>query len=250
MKIYALGDLHLSFLEEITGVKKIKQDKIKLKKPMDKFGQKWKKHYRKIFFNWTEEITNEDDIVLIPGDISWTMELKEAEPDLNFISQLPGTKIMIKGNHDYWWQSISRIREFLPDNIFALQYDSFCLQSVAIGGTRGWVVPNENEFTDHDHKIYKREVNRLQLSLESIQDDYENLIIMFHYIPVNMAHERNEFIDLMSEYNVDTCIYGHLHGKEAHQNRLEGEKWGIEFKLVSADFLDFTPELLLKKSNE
>ncbi|MFW6268569.1 MAG: metallophosphoesterase [Bacillota bacterium] len=240
MSVYAIGDLHLSFTEEIDN---INNDKIKQYKPMGCFGERWEKHYLKIFKNWNDKVT-EKDIVLIPGDISWAMKLKEVDPDFYFLEKLNGKKVIIKGNHDYWWQSISRVREKLPADCYALQYDSIQLGQIAIAGTRGWVVPNNDEFTEQDQKVYHREVNRLEMSLASIDNQYQKLIVMLHYMPVNSRHEKNEIIEKLVTHQVDICVYGHLHGKKAHKNRLTGNKWGIEFKLVSADFLDFEPQLI------
>ena len=242
LNIYGLGDLHLSFSEKYDD---IYDEKIEVYKPMDCFGEHWEKHYQKIYKNWNEFV-NEDEYVLIPGDISWAMKLDEVTPDFHFLSKLNGHKILIKGNHDYWWNSIKKVREKLPKNTYALQNDSFFIAETAIAGTRGWIVPNDQEFSEHDEKIFNREIHRLKLSLETLTSDYDTLIVMFHYMPVNSQHEKNELIELMQDYKVDYCVYGHLHGRKSHQVCITEKKWGIEFKLVSADYLNFSPAVILK----
>jgi len=198
--------------------------------------------------NWQKRI-NSNDVVLIPGDISWALNIEDAEFDLQFIKSLPGKKILIKGNHDYWWQSIKKVRQLLKPDCQVIQNDSVKVANVAIAGTRGWKCPGGEDFTEHDQKIFRREVLRLELSLKSINDEYDFLVVMTHFMPANYLHQKNEFIELMEKYRVDFCIYGHLHGEPAHDNRLSGEKWGINFKLVSADFINFEPVLILNKND-
>lgn len=241
MNIFAIGDLHLSFNKKVIPGQ---WDLVELYKPMSLFGEKWEKHYQKIYENWWE-IVSEDDLVLLPGDISWASDFVEAEHDFNFIAGLPGKKVLIRGNHDYWWQAISRLRSQVPENCYLIQNDSLNLQGVSVAGTRGWTVPNSFQFTEHDEKIYRRELVRLELSLKSIKMRGEKLIVMLHYMPVNEDHEKNEIIELLQDFQVDICIYGHLHGEEAHKTRLTGEKWGINFQLVSSDFLNFKPMKIL-----
>ena len=243
MKIYAIGDLHLSLKNKFEPGR---WDEIKEYKPMDRFGDHWEQHTKKIYQNWQQQIRR-GDVVLVPGDLSWAQKLEETDNDFDFISQLPGTKILVKGNHDYWWQSISQLRSKLPDDTYALQYDSMGVNGVSIAGTRGWVCPNQDQFSEHDQKIFRREAMRLKRSLESIENREKKLIVMFHYMPTNEKHETNQFIEILQEYEVDICLYGHLHGQKSHEIRLPQTKWGIEFKLVSADFLDFEPELIYKK---
>ncbi|MFW5976536.1 MAG: metallophosphoesterase [Bacillota bacterium] len=242
MSIYAIGDLHFSFTEIVTPGE---WNTVKPYKPMDCFGENWVQHYEKIYNNWKNKI-EVTDTVLIPGDLSWAMKLEDIEPDLDFLAKLPGKKILLKGNHDYWWEGISKVRSQLPEDTFALQYDSLKMNDIYIAGTRGWTLPSSSttsNFDDHDEKIYNREVMRLEMSLKSIEEKAKT-IVMFHYMPVNEKHEKNEFIQLLIDYEVDICIYGHLHGKESHENRISGKKWGIKFHLVSADFLNFSPKLI------
>lgn len=242
MKIFALADLHLSFSNKF-----IPQhwDEVEEYKPMACFGNNWKYHFYKIYQNWCNNVSQED-IVLIPGDISWASDLKELEFDLAFMDLLPGKKVLIRGNHDYWWQGIKKLRDFFPANFYLLQNDSLKGNGFAIAGSRGWTVPNSFQFSDHDLKIYQRELIRLELSLKNIGGVEVKKIVILHYMPVNESHEKNELIDLLLDYEVDICIYGHLHGKEAHNNALTGKKWGIEFHLVSSDYLDFNPKFICK----
>jgi uncharacterized protein len=242
MAIYAIGDLHLSFSKEVIPGE---WDKVEVYKPMELFGDKWREHYRRIYRNWLDLISDHD-LVLIPGDISWANNLEEAEHDFDFLASLPGKRVFIRGNHDYWWQGIKQLRSAVPDDWYLIQNDSLYLSGISIAGTRGWIVPENNRHTEHDRKIYQRELNRLELSLKSIKTRGDRLVVMLHYMPVNEAHEENEIIELLQDFEVDLCIYGHLHGEEAHKNRIEGERWGINFKLVSADFLDFIPRKIME----
>ncbi|HHU92310.1 MAG TPA: phosphohydrolase [Halanaerobiaceae bacterium] len=241
MKVYAISDLHLSFKNKVVPGK---WQEVEEYKPMNIFGEKWEKHYYRLYKNWLETVQAED-LVLLPGDISWASTGEELGPDLDFISHLPGKKIFVKGNHDYWWQGIGQLRTLFPEDSYLIQNDSISFGKIAIAGSRGWIVPNNIYFTERDEKIYKRELIRLQLSLDSLDKKAECRIAMLHYMPVNEEHQHNEIIDLLESYKIDICIYGHLHGEEAHANRLEGNFWGIDFHLVSADFLDFTPIRIL-----
>lgn len=241
MKVYAISDLHLSFKEKIIPGD---WEKVEEYKPMNIFGEKWEKHYCRLYENWLNTVNN-DDLILLPGDISWATTVEELKPDLDFISLLPGQKVFVKGNHDYWWQKIGQLRTIFPEDSYLIQNDSVSFGKIGIAGSRGWIVPNKISFTERDEKIYNRELIRLQLSLDTLDERVEYRIVMLHYMPVNEEHQYNELIELLQSYQVDLCIYGHLHGAEAHSNRLEGNKWGIDFHLVSADFLNFVPLRLL-----
>ncbi len=228
MKLFALADPHLSFNsagEEY--------------KPMGIFGDSWLNHGEKIRANWLD-VVQDDDVVLLPGDISWAMTLEEVQPDLNFLAKLPGRKIISKGNHDLWWDSLSKVKKILPEGFAIIQNNSFVFGNVAVCGTRGWQCP-EGSFTDaHDEKIFQRELGRLKLSLDSVPKEVRHKIVMLHYPPVNGRQERSAFVELMLQYGVELCLYGHLHSY-AIQNALEGVHWGMEFQLVSADYLGFRP---------
>ncbi len=239
MRIYALADLHLSFIEEFD-MENI--NKTKVSKPMDIFGQNWNNHYIKIWNNWNH-IIEEEDIILIPGDISWAAKLEDAVYDFNYIENLPGKKILGKGNHDYWWHSLKKISEFTSDKTSFLQNNSFDLNDeIVLCGTRGWVCPNDISFKEYDKKIFNRELIRLENSLKSAPRDKKKLVMM-HYPPVNEKKDKSDFIEIMQDYSVSACIFGHLHGYSI-KKRIEGEHWGIKFNLVSADYLNFKPKLI------
>lgn len=227
MKIYAISDLHLSNSCD---------------KPMDIFGEKWKGHTDKILKNWNEKVTN-DDLVLVAGDISWAMKLEDAKPDLDWIEKLAGKKIIIKGNHEYWWKSISAVREILPSSIMAIQNDAIKFDGFIVCGTRGWVVPEENEeFSAEDEKIYKREVERLKLTLKSakaLQTDNEKIICMMHFPPFDGNGNETEFTKVFEEYDVNTVVFGHIHG---YTNcKLKQVKNDITYLLTSCDHINCNP---------
>lgn len=233
MRIFALGDPHLSF-----------DQKGKSYKPMDIFGDHWEDHSERLAANWRETVW-EDDIVLLPGDISWAMDLDDVLPDLDFIHQLPGEKIIIKGNHELWWNTISKVRRVLPSSIRAIQNDHILLDNgVAICGTRGWNCPDGDFNDEHDAKIFARELGRLKLSLESVAAKTKMKIVMLHFPPTNTKGEISPFVQLMMAHHVDICLYGHLHSYAVSQRVLPKEKWGIQFYLVSADYLQFTPKCI------
>ncbi|MCB1149445.1 MAG: metallophosphoesterase, partial [Chlamydiia bacterium] len=214
MTIWALADLHLSF-----GVPD---------KKMDVFGEKWKDHPQKIKEHWCDLVAAQD-LVLIPGDISWAMKLHEAEADLEWIAALPGTKVMIRGNHDYWWSAISRVRGALPPGMHAIQNDSFQWKDFEIGGARLWdaefsyseFIPlMENPRADpvlyevhHDEeervKIFSRELARLEASLRSFKRAGSFKIAMTHYPPVDAAMNASPVSDLLEQYGVSVCAFGH-----------------------------------------
>ncbi|GAB6087115.1 metallophosphoesterase [Alkaliphilus crotonatoxidans] len=231
MALYGIADLHLSFDQP---------------KPMDIFGDHWFKHYEKIKEDWMSRV-KADDTVLIPGDISWAMKLKDAMVDLEWIQELPGKKILIKGNHDYWWGSISKLNQLFESMIF-LQNSFHPYQDYAICGTRGWICPNESRFTEQDEKIYLREVQRLRASLgQAHRAGYRNKIVMLHYPPTNDQLEPSLFTDLCQEFEVEQVVYGHLHGEDAYDAGLKGNYQGIQFNLISCDYLNFNLHCLLRE---
>ncbi|HWQ97778.1 MAG TPA: metallophosphoesterase [Clostridia bacterium] len=226
MQIYAIADLHLSLTSE---------------KPMDVFGETWRGHAEKLERNW-RECVQEDDLVLIPGDISWAMQLSAALPDLSFIGNLPGKKILLKGNHDYWWSAIGRVRSQLPAGMRAIQNDSIVEGGVGLCGTRGWLCPGSNNFSAEDQKIYLRELDRLTLSLNSLPP-VETKIAMLHFPPFADKEKGSGFTERLEAAGVQIAIYGHLHG-EANRYAFEGERNGITYHCVAADKLDFAPKLI------
>ncbi len=229
MRIFALGDPHLSLSTD---------------KPMDIFGPNWDNHAARLEAAWRAAVQPED-AVLLPGDISWGMSLDEAKADLAFLAALPGTKVLLRGNHDYWWNSISKVRAALPGGMHAVQNDSLVLGGVAVLGTRGWVCPGSTLFDPAvDQKLYERELIRLELSLKSAQAGMPKLC-MLHYPPFNERRQQSGFTELLEAYGVERAVYGHLHGK-ACRNAFEGIRNGVEYTLCSADHLEFAPKLILE----
>jgi len=222
MKVFAISDLHLAFSEN---------------KPMDIFGSGWDDYMNRIEYNWHERVGAED-LVLLPGDISWATYHDRAVADFSFIEALPGRKIITKGNHDYWWATKSKLNEFKTNN--GLNSITFRL---AITGSRGWKNPDDEGFTSEDLKIYNREIERLRLSLKTTKGFKGEIIAMLHYPPFGLKGKQTAFTEILQEYGVKICIYGHLHGKSC-SNAVEGEYDGIRYYLVSADYLEFTPLFL------
>jgi predicted phosphohydrolase len=224
-KIFGISDLHLP---GSTG------------KTMDLFGPQWVEHEQKIAANWRRTVA-EEDIVVIPGDISWAMKLEQAQPDLDLIGSLPGTKVLVRGNHDYWWQGIGKLRKILPPTVYAIHNNSLNLQGVNICGTRGWKIPGDDGFTQEDEKIYLRELQRLELSLGTVKTPGE-VIVLLHYPPFGENKEPSGFVSLMKEYNVSKCVYGHLHGSP--ERGVTGLVDGITYYLVACDQIGFAPLLI------
>ena len=224
MKVYAISDLHLSLSGE---------------KPMDIFGDKWDGYLEKIKLDWQERV-GDDDVVLIPGDISWAMKLEEATKDLTFFDGLKGKKILIRGNHDYWWHGITKIREVLPDGVYALQNDSVKVGNVVFCGSRGWAVEGSPDFDEHDRHIYEREVERFKLALSSAKKNMQvgdKLVCLIHYPPFNVRKEPSLFTKLFESFKVDKVVYGHLHGKGVVPYRNLSIN-GIEYILSSCDLVE------------
>ena len=208
-------------------------------KPMDIFGTKWHNYLEKIRADWNEKVTDED-VVLIGGDISWAMDLSGALEDIKTLEDLKGKKVMVKGNHDYWWKSVSRIRAGLPENFFALQNDAVKLGRAIICGSRAWCVEGSPDFCEQDRKIYLREVERLKLALNCAQkltEDGDEIYCLIHYPPFNYKRENSLFTELFESLGVKKVIYGHLHGKDARTD-LKIIKNGIEYYLTSCDQTD------------
>ena len=228
MKIYAISDLHLSG-ENVT-------------KPMDIFGSYTTGYVEELAKNW-EATVEEGDVILIAGDISWAMYLKDAKPDLDFIGKLKGIKVLIRGNHDYWWQGISKVRAALPEGVLVLQNDSIRFDGAVICGTRGWTVPEPSvEVSADDVKLYNREIERMSLSLKNAaakRQDGDVLIVMMHYPPANSTLEDSGFTALFGEYKVNKAVYGHLHGQHI-QTPLYYVQNDVEYYLTSCDKVNNT----------
>ncbi len=218
---------------------------------MSVFGPQWENHFDRIAESWREQIT-EEDTVLIPGDISWAMRLEDAVPDLEAIAALPGRKVIIRGNHDYWWNSISRIRTVLPPGFTALQNDAADLGDLVVCGTRGWTIPTgDAPLSPEDQKIYDRELIRLELALDSAGRRAEGrpVIVMLHYPPLYETERASGFTRLMEERGVCLCIYGHLHGTGIRIG-FNGTNNGVQYRLTSCDSLGFRPLRLQVKGGE
>lgn len=228
MGLFAISDLHLAFTQD---------------KPMDIFGEKWCNHDEKIKQNWIEKV-GEEDTVLIAGDISWSMKMEDGLKDLQWIHELPGKKIISKGNHDYWWGSIKKLNGLYEDINF-VQNNFFTYGEYAICGTRGWNPPSEGKYTEHDKKIYSREQIRLRLSLDNaVKAGYKKIIVMIHFPPVNDKFEESDFTKIFKEYNVEKVIYGHLHGPSLRRV-YEGINDEIEYIMTSCDYINFDPIKIL-----
>lgn len=222
MAIYALSDLHLS-----KGVKD---------KSMEVFGKEWEDYEKKIDQNWKNTVT-ENDTVLIPGDISWALNLEDAYEDFSYLNSLPGNKIIIKGNHDYYFSTLTKVNKFLQDNNFTtikiLNNNSYFVEGYNICGFRGW--GNTDDDTVDDYKVYQRELIRLELSLKSILEENKKypIIVMTHFPPF-----RYEIKEILKKYNVKICVYGHLHG-DGHYMIKEGNIDGVDYNMVSGDYTKF-----------
>ncbi|SHE36470.1 metallophosphoesterase [Clostridium fallax] len=228
MALYAISDLHLS---------------LNTNKPMDIFGDNWANHDAKIKENWINKI-KEEDYVLIGGDISWGMKAQDSKDDLEWIHKLPGTKFLIRGNHDYWWGSISKLNK-MYDNMKFIQNNFFSYKDWAICGTRGWICPENDKFTEKDKKIYDREQIRLKLSLdEAKKAGYKNIICMIHYPPSNESLGDSAFTEIFESYGVKKVIYGHLHG-HGLSKVVNGTKNNVEYIITSSDYLNFNPLKIL-----
>lgn len=224
MKLFAISDLHISTNSD---------------KPMDIFGGNWVGYLEKIFADWKDKVS-EEDVVLIGGDISWAMTLDKAVEDINLMNGLPGKKVMIKGNHDFWWQAIGKVRDSLPENFFALQNDCIKLGNAIICGSRCWSVPGAPDFKEQDRKIYLRETERLKLSFASvnkIKDAGDKVVALVHYPPFNVKREDTLFTGIFEQNGVDSVVYGHLHGNKVKSEKLV-IKNGIKYYLTSCDQVD------------
>ena len=224
--IYAIGDLHLS---------------LSVDKPMDVFGENWTNYMERIKEAWCE-IVKEDDTVLIPGDVCWAINLEQAKIDLGWIDALPGNKIISRGNHDYWWETLTKMNP-LFDSISFIHNSYVSVGNIAICGSRGWISPNDDDFTEQDEKIYNRECHRLKLSLDKAKSDgFEDILVMLHYPPTNDKKEYSPIQKILEDYKVSDVIYGHLHTKYCWHLSLKGSVNEINYHFVSSDYLNFRPK--------
>ena len=224
MALYAIGDLHLCLAAA---------------KPMDVFGGNWVGYMDKLTEGFSE-ITPDDTTVLL-GDLSWALGLDQAKEDFAWINSIPGKKIILKGNHDYWWSTASKFQQFCIQNDFSdmhiLNNNHFVYDEWAICGTRGWFY-EEQRCGEHDEKVFKRELLRLEASLKEAGE--RRKLVFLHYPPKYKGYECEEILTLFDKYQVSRCYYGHLHGP-SHGLAMEGLWGGVEYKLVSSDYLNFKP---------
>jgi len=255
MNILAIGDLHLGHAVD---------------KPMDIFGPAWADHTRRLEDAWRRTVGG-GDLVLVPGDISWAMRMEEAEEDLRWLDRLPGSKLIIKGNHDYWWATISRLRRHLRgSSVYPLQYDSVSVGSLAVGGTRLWNAPGMADVYEdpldparaagtggpapaepgeegraRDEKVFLREMGRLESSLKSMDGGAELRIVMTHFPPTDESGRDTPVTRLLQRYGTDICVFGHLHSLRLPPGRTwDFRSGGIRYVLASCDAVAFTPYLL------
>ncbi|NLN75583.1 MAG: serine/threonine protein phosphatase [Armatimonadetes bacterium] len=223
MAIYAISDMHLSLSGD---------------KPMDMFGEVWRDHASRIATNWDSTV-KDGDTVLLAGDHSWELKFDQARLDLDFIAARPGRKILIRGNHDYWWgrEATTRIQKKLPEDMTLLHGRALVVEGIGIAGTRGWRVESQEEPTAGDDKVMMRELAYLQRGLSEIPSDVSRKIAMLHYPPFDANLEPNTFTDILQAHNVDILVYGHIHTG----GFLQGNIGGIEYKLVCADYLNMQP---------
>lgn len=225
MALYAIGDLHLSLGTD---------------KPMDVFGGAWHGYLEKL--NRGLSCIGPDDTTVLLGDVSWALGLDTAVEDFSYIAAIPGRKILLKGNHDYWWVTAAKFERFCQEhgfeNMHLLNNNAYFYQDIAICGTRGWFFEPVRRGGEHDAKILNRELIRLETSLKAAGD--REIFCFLHYPPRYRGYQCPEILQLLERYRVSRCYYGHLHA-ESHRLALDGMANGTEFRLVSADFIDFTP---------
>ena len=229
MSLFCIADPHLSF---------------GCNKPMDIF-KGWENYTDKLKENWNSIVTDKDTVV-IAGDISWAMKLNELKPDFDFIENLNGKKILSKGNHDYWWETIKKLNNFVNENdyktISFLHNNAFLINSTAICGTRGWILENKNP-SENDIKIISREACRLEASVLQARKLSDSIVAFLHYPPVYDNYECESILKILNDYNIKRCYYGHIHGKAA-QYSVCGEYKNIDFNIISCDQVNFTPILV------
>lgn len=224
MHIYAIGDLHLSGEPA--------------SKPMEVFGEHWRNHKEKVAANWQNTVTAQDTVIVC-GDISWAMTLEEAAQDLDWLAQLPGRKLLLRGNHDYWWSSLTRLREALPEGMYALQNDAMTLEGITFCGSRGWTCPQSAGDTENE-RLYARELLRLRMSLECARKRSPDgpVVALTHFPPLGEGGVRTRVSDLMAEFHVNDVVYGHLHGASI-KTAYSGQVDGVRYHYVACDGLGF-----------
>ncbi len=243
MSVWIISDFHLSLSEEF-----IPGRPPRLYKPMHVFGEEWRGHVERLYDNWLG-LVQPEDTVLVPGDISWAISTQEGRFDFAFLGMLPGHIVISRGNHDYWWDTKAKAQAALPPNVTVIQNEAWALPGALAAATRGWKCPGANGFNAEDAKLYRRECLRLEMALQDAVKKRAAagrdmpIWAVLHFPPVNDKRDYSEMIALMQKYGVTRCFYGHLHGMK-RQAALQGQNWGIEFALVSSDFLGHRPLLI------
>lgn len=233
MALFAIGDLHLSFT---------------VHKPMDVFGQEWRNHVKKIEKYWKRKVRREDTVVLT-GDHSWGRNLEECRADLEFIASLPGRKILLRGNHDMFWDAkkTEKLNELYGDRLFFLQNNFYTYKDYALVGTKGYCYEGKDSFS-HFEKIREREMTRLHISFEAARTaGYMKYIMFLHYPPTSIGEMKSCFTEIAEKYGAEKVIYSHCHGRARYHDSFLGEVNGIEYRLVSSDYLHFKPDMILKE---
>lgn len=219
MGLFIIGDLHLSFSSD---------------KPMDVFGPKWESHYERIKEDWIARVT-QADTVIIAGDISWAINLEEAHADLSWLDALPGKKLLLRGNHDYWWSTLKKMRGKY-ESIDFIQNNAYVVDGIGIVGTRGWTAPGDTGATEQDVKVFNRECNRLKLSIEALKEKVP-IVCVLHFPPFDERGRKTELNRLIEEHEIREVYFGHIHSN--YQTVKQGEIDGIDYQLISCDYLDF-----------
>ncbi len=222
MAIFIIGDLHLSFSVD---------------KPMHVFGEHWRDHHIKIKNDWLSKV-REEDTVILAGDTSWGMRLEEADADIKWISELTGRKILLKGNHDYWWTSLNKMKNRYPCFEF-LYNNSIEIEGYTFVGTRGWSYANTDPKDSDERRIFNREVQRLKNSLATAPKDSEKVCVL-HYPPFNMNSEKTEMNRVIEEAGIKMCYFGHIHNN--FDKIPQGLIDGVTYRMISADYVDFKLE--------
>ncbi|MCD0166201.1 metallophosphoesterase [Deinococcus sp. 12RED42] len=230
MRVYAIADLHLATVTP---------------KPMTVFGPNWAGHPQAIFEQW-RELVRPQDLVLLPGDLSWAMRLPDAMTDLAPVAALPGTKVLLRGNHDYWWPTAAKLRAALPPGMLAVVNDAVRVENVVVCGSRGWLTPGHDPLSDDDTRLLTREAERLSLSVKAaraLRQPGDHLILMLHYPPATPPYPANPITRVIDDACPDLIVYGHLHGVPVERSMRHVS--GVPAHLVAADGLKFRPRLLL-----
>lgn len=230
MRVFAIADLHLAYVTP---------------KPMTIFGPQWEGHPEAIWQHW-RKIIQPDDLVLLPGDLSWAMRLDEAMQDLSILSDLPGTKVLLRGNHDYWWPTAKKLRSALPTDQLAIVNDAVRVGNVVVCGSRGWLTPGHEPLNAEDTRLLAREGERLNLSAQAankLLQQGDHLILMLHYPPATAPYHSNPLTEVIDTYQPEVVLYGHLHGVPLEKTMQHVN--GIPAHMVSADVLKFVPKLIL-----